>query len=340
MNIIEFIKKNFNLCKNNKAMKNLKTFNNDSKNIEEGSRYPTEQEYEENVNNIRRNELQSERFIKTKEFIHNYNRRGNLELEKELFEIVGTYGLEKELFGKEYEYIKANKEKRYSKLIEFLLSLTADEIASNIYLNSALKILESSTDDCKTIINQLESKISSLDLSDEWKRIEITIDIPKEKYSLFPERISEEASTPYFRPHVYKVSYVKRLDENNQYVYKEYNDYVYKMDKLSEDIYDLQIWNLLSKLSVDIKSSHFSIWNNSFEHKFNVSFIVRKSKQNIVENSKINVEKNSDGKPTCNLRLIIDGIPIDEENIFLIEDTDNEFDKLSDKTKVIVKVKK
>lgn len=325
MSIIEIIKKIFNFSKNSKVNKDLKIICKDNKTIEDYSVYPTENEYEENVNDIRRKELKSERFIKTKEFIHNYYTRGNLELEVELFKIVGSYGLDDDLLGKEYKNIKKRKENRYKKLEKFLNSLTEEDINSNIYLKAATTFMKTSSEDCNIIIKQLESEMSSLELSDKWQKIEINIDIPDEKLDLFPERISEETGIPYYRPQDYKVSYINLLDEYNQYVYREYNDYVRKNDKLANDIYHLQMWNLLSQLSIDVNSYHFSIMNNSFEHKFNVSFFVRESNK-----SKLDYD----------LRVMIDGIPLDRENILLMKEVNNEFDKLSDNPKVIVKVKK
>ena len=342
MNIIEIIKNIFHFGKNNELDEDLKIICKDNKLTEDYDIYPNEVAYEENVNNIRRNELASERFIKTKKFIHNYNRRSNLELEQELFKIVGTYGLDDDLLGKEYEYIKKRKEDRYKKLKDFLNSLTEEQINSNIYLLAATTFMKTSLEDCKIIANQLAIEIEKVDLNSFEcpQLLKIDYDIPEERLILFPKRISEQTGVLYHKPHHYKVSYINLLDEYNQYVYSEYNDYVRKNDKLANDIYHLQMWNLLSKFPDEINNYYFSIFNNSTEQKFCTGYFVKKGNKNIVVNPETNSENKTDVELTYDIRVMIDGILVDRENIILMEEVNKEFENISDKTKIIVKVKK
>lgn len=340
MNIIKIIKKVFHFGKNNELNEDLKIICKDDKITEDYDCYPTENQYDENVNNIRRNELKSDRFIKTKKFIHNYNTRGNLDLEQELFKIVGTYGLDDDLLGKEYEYIRQRKEERYKKLKDFLNSLTEEQINSNIYLLAASTFMKTSLEDCGIIVKQLEREIIDLNSFECPQLLKVDYDIPEERLSLFPERISEQTGVLYYKPEDYKVSYINLLDEHNQYVYSEYNDYVRKNDKLANDIYHLQMWNLLSRFPDEINNYYFSIFNNSTEQKFCTGYFVKKGNKNIVVNPETTGENNSSGKLTYDIRVMIDGILVDRENIILMEEVNKEFENISDEPKVIVKVKK
>ena len=57
------------------------------------------------------------------------------ETEKELFKIVGTYGLEdSNLINKPYEYQKSIRLKRYTQLKKFFEELTEEQINSNVFL--------------------------------------------------------------------------------------------------------------------------------------------------------------------------------------------------------------
>lgn len=83
-------------CKNKKKTKEV--FKQELK--ETYSDYPTKEEFLENVKKIQEKELNSDKFKAVKDFIERLNKRENLDLEKRLFKIVGTYGLDDDLIIK------------------------------------------------------------------------------------------------------------------------------------------------------------------------------------------------------------------------------------------------
>ena len=88
----------------------------------------------------------------------------NKKLEKKLFKIIGTYGLEDHLINISLDEKRINKIKRYNELKNFINSLTQDQINSNLYLRAVSMFMETSIED--------------LELSDENQRLELNINIP------------------------------------------------------------------------------------------------------------------------------------------------------------------
>lgn len=335
--------------------------------------YPTKKEFEEHKRQIQRNELDSDRFKKVKIFVNDYYKRENKELEKKLFKIIGTYGLEDNLINKSFDEKKINKIKRYNKLKKFMNSLTEDQINSNLYLQAVSMFMETSIEDCEFIIRRLKEKIEDLELSDENQRLELNINIPTKRLKLLPTSISEQVGIPYYRPQDYKTEYINVLDVENAYIYSEYNRYVRNINKLATDIYHLQMWNLLSAYPEQIYNYYFSILNNDFEHEFRTAYFVKKCREKnddktenkqyqLSEKAKENIsrtiglpfdeivnmdfedlekyiEQRIGEKPTYDLRLRIEGIPIDEKHIITIEQVDKELDKTTNGPKLVLKRK-
>ena len=335
--------------------------------------YPTKKEFEEHKRQIQRNELDSDRFKKVKIFVNDYYKKENKELEKKLFKIIGTYGLEDNLINKSFDEKKINKIKRYNKLKKFMNSLTEDQINSNLYLRAVSMFMETSIEDCEFIIRRLKEKIEDLELSDENQRLELNINIPTKRLKLLPTSISEQVGIPYYRPQDYKTEYINVLDVENAYIYSEYNRYVRNINKLATDIYHLQMWNLLSAYPEQIYNYYFSILNNDFEHEFRTAYFVKKCREKnddktenkqyqLSEKAKENIsrtiglpfdeivnmdfedlekyiEQRIGEKPTYDLRLRIEGIPIDEELIITIEQVDKELDKTTNGPKLVLKRK-
>jgi virulence-associated protein VapD len=252
--------------------------------------YPTKEEFENNIKQINEKELKSDRFKRTKEFISLLNERENLKLEERLFQIVGTYGLEDNLINKGYDEKKNSKAKRYNELKKFMNSLTPEQIQANVYLKATAEFMETSIIDCKIIIENLLKQIKDLEISDKNRRFEIVIDIPKERLNLLPISICELTQIPYYRPQDYRNKYVYLLDEYNRSIYEEYNRYVRKINKIAEDVYHLQMWNILSIYPEQINNYYFSIHNNEHEHQFRTAYYVKKCRELcILQNANIKV---------------------------------------------------
>lgn len=257
--------------------------------------YPTKEEFEKNIRQLQTLELHSDRFKKTKEFISLYNKRENLDLEKKLFKIVGTYGVNYDLLNKSYDERRQIYQEKYDELKKFMNSLTQEEINSNIYLKAASNFMETSIKDCKIIIQELLNQIKNLEILSENERFEVNINIPKERLNLLPTSIQTQTSIPYYRPNAYKNEHVYILDENNRHIYEEYNKYVTNREKLAEDIYYLQMYYLLSIYSEEIYNYYFNILNNDIDHEFRTGYFVTKKKENKIsslsEEDKNNISK-------------------------------------------------
>ena len=201
----------------------------------------------------------------------------------------------------------------------------------------------------------------------------MNINIPTKRLKLLPTSISEQVGIPYYRPQDYKIAYINVLDAENSHIYSEYNIYVRNINKLATDIYQLQMWNLLSAYPEQIYNYYFSILNNDSEHEFRTAYFVKKcreknddeienkpyqlsekTKENIsraiglpfdeivnmdFEDLEKHIEQRIGKKPTYDLRLRIDGIPIDEEHIITIEQVDKELDKITSGPKLVLKRK-
>lgn len=364
-------------CKQKKQMKTeFKIIKIDSEEStkEEYSGYPTKEEYEENIRQIHDKELNSDRFKMIKEFVSLLDKRENLELEKRLFKIIGTYGLENDLTltNKRYDEKKIRKTKRYNELKKFMNSLTPQQIHSNLYLTATAEFMETSIIDCKTIIEHLQSEIRDLEISDKNRRFEVNMDIPKERLESFPTSICEQTSIPYYRPQAYRNEYIYLLDEYNRHIYEDYNKYVSNIEKLAEDIYHLQMWNLLSAYPEQIDNYYFFILNNECEHQFKTAYFVKKCRESCIEEktepyqlseetknniSRIvglpfekiiemdfedlekHIEQKIGKRPTYDLRMRIDGIPMDEEHIITMEQVDKELDRIIVGPKLMLKIK-
>lgn len=335
--------------------------------------YPTKEKYEKNIRKINEKELNSVRFKIVKEFISSLNKRENLDLEKRLFKIIDTYGLEDNLVNKSYEEERISKTRRYNELKEFMSFLTSEQIHSNLYLTATAEFMKTSIIDCKTIIEHLQNQIKNMENSNENRRLEINIDIPKERLDLLPTRICDQTSIPYYRPQNYRNAYIYLLDKDNRHIYEEYNKYARNIEKLAEDIYHLQMWNLLSAYPEQINNYYFSILNNEYEHQFRTVYFVKKCRESVVEEKKKSylseetknnisrivglpfdeiidmdyeelekhIEQKIGKRPTYDLRMRIDGIPMDEEHIITIEQVDDEKkDKITSNPKLVLKMKK
>ena len=127
----------------------------------------------------------------------------NKKLEKKLFKIIGTYGLEDHLINISLDEKRINKIKRYNELKNFINSLTQDQINSNLCLRAVSMFMETSIED--------------LELSDENQRLELNINIPTKRLKLLPTSISEQVGIPYYKPQDYKIEYInveKVIQEN------------------------------------------------------------------------------------------------------------------------------
>lgn len=364
-------------CENEKNSSNNDNFSDPAldKFRKKDNDYPTKEEFEERKRQIQQNELESDRFKNIEKFLNEYRKRKNRELEKKLFKIVGTYGLEDHLINKSFDEKRIYKIKRYNELKKFMNSLTQNQINSNLYLKAVATFMETSVEDCNLIIKQLKEQISNLELSDKNQRLELNINIPKERLELLPTTIREQVGIPYYRPQAYKIAYVNVLDAENSHKYAEYNTYVRNTDKLATDIYHLQMWNLLSAYPEQIYNYYFSITNNDYEHEFRTAYFVKKCREknkNVVESenetyqlseqtkeniSRViglpfdeivnmdfedleqHIEQKIGKKPTYDLRMRIDGIPMDEEHIITIEQVDKEFDKTTSGPRLVLKRK-
>ena len=119
MNLIDDSKNKININDKEAFYNDQKNYSDDivldnslNKLVMKDINYPTKEEFEEHKRKIQQNELNSERFKKAKKFLMDYNKRENKELEKKLFKIIGTYGLEDNLINKSFDEKIINKIKK------------------------------------------------------------------------------------------------------------------------------------------------------------------------------------------------------------------------------------
>lgn len=237
-------------------------------------------DYIEEIKKVREEELKSNRYILAYNFLsNNYWNRQNKNLEDELFEIVGTYGIEDEMFNKSDDYKKSVRLKRYSKLKKFINSLTDEQIDSNIFLKRASLFMKMSIEDCSIILNELNEMINN---GNQSRSITLKCAIPDKTQKYIPEYISTQTGIKYYRPEAYKIDYIDVLDSSHKQVYEDYNDCITKIGKIAEDIYFLQL-NNLTTLSNDLMCYHFQIYHPGYDNHFRASFFV-KSKEAIQKN--------------------------------------------------------
>ena len=238
--------------------------------------YPTKEEYFSEVRRIQSEELKSNRYMLAYAFLtNNYWNRKNKNLEEELFKIIGTYGLEEPMFNESSEYKKSVRMKKYEILKQFIGSLSEEQINSNIFLKSTYLFMNMSNKVCSTIMTELYDKINSHNIQNS---LSLEFQIPKETQELIPNYISEQRGIKYYRPEDYRTDYIDVLDQSHIYVYEDYNSLVGKIGKLAEDVYYLQLNEMVSN-TPNLECYHFQVYHPGYNKHFIASFFI-KAKQN------------------------------------------------------------
>ena len=240
---------------------------NEKKIVEKINReYPTKEEYFQEVARIQSEELKSDRYTLAYEFLkNNYWDRKNKNLEDELFKIIE---IEDPMYDKSDNYKKDVRMKKFELLKQFMNSLTDDQLESNIFLKYAKIFKEISILDCSNIIRELNNKIKCYNGSP----IQLNCQMTDQTQKCILEHISTQTCIKYYRPQDYKLDYINVLDPKHQYVYNDYNMCVNKIIKLVEDIYFLQINDILYSVPSAI-CYHFQVYNPG--HYFIVNFFTR-----------------------------------------------------------------
>lgn len=238
--------------------------------------YPTEEEFYEEIKRIQNEELNSDRYMLAYAFLtNNYWNRENKKLEEELFKIIGTYGLEEDMFDKSSEHHKSVRTKRYEILKQFIGSLSLEQINSNIFLKSTYLFMNMSNEVCSTIMTELYDKINGGNVSGS---LTLELEIPEKTQELIPNYISGLRGIKYYRPEAYRTEYIDVLDSTHKYVYDDYNSLVRKIGKLAEDVYYLQL-NEMVYNTPSLECYHFQVYHPGYNDHFIASFFIR-TKQN------------------------------------------------------------
>ena len=261
--------------------------------------YPTKEEYLSEINRIQGEELNSDRYAKIRKFLDNYYwNRENKDLEKELFKIIGTYGLEDSLINKSDEYKKSVRLKRYVQLKKFFEVLSEEQINSNVFLKIANLYMKISVEECNEMISQLN-------LENPGKRFKAEYFIPKTTQKHLPDYVNTQCAVLYYDPSAYKTDYVDVLDSSHINVYRDYNDLVGKITKLAEDIYFLELNYQIVRKFNNLICYHFQIYHPGHDNKFIVSFFLREPSKSINEN-KLVVEEDFVETTINNFQSLID----------------------------------
>ena len=233
--------------------------------------YPTKDEYYKEIEKIQNDELKSERYVLTHAFLmNNYWNRKNINLENELFKIIGSCGLEDPLLNESYDLRSESRMKKYEYLNQFMNSLSNEQINSNIFLKNTNLFMNMSSEVCFNIIDELYDKLNSADVSDF---LEFKVPIPHETQMLILNYITEYTNVKYFEPKDYRNSCISILDSEHKYVYEDYNLFVQKMGKLAEDIYFLKLNDILSNDS-SIECNRLYLYHSGNDNHFIVNFFI------------------------------------------------------------------
>lgn len=115
----------------------------------------TKEKFENEIKNINEKELKSAKYWNTYLYLkNNYWNRKNIELENDLFKLIGINGLEKDMINESTSIVKEVRLKKYNILNQFINSLSEDQINSNLFLKTAEIFIRTSNKDCKDIINK------------------------------------------------------------------------------------------------------------------------------------------------------------------------------------------
>lgn len=253
--------------------------------------YPTKAEYYEEIERIQSEELKSDRYKLAYAFLaNNYWNRENKDLEEELFKIIGTYGNGENMFNKSSEYRKTVRTKKYEILKKFIGSLSEEQINSNIFLKRTYSFMNMSNEVCSAIMTELYDKINSETVSNplpsglQIQRLQIQI--PEKTQKLIPNYICNRRGIKYYRPEAYRIDYTDVLDSTHKYVYEDYNSLALTLGKLAEDVYYLQLNEMVSN-NPSLECYFFQVYHPGYNNHFIVSFSVS-TKQNIQTSQEIN----------------------------------------------------
>ena len=239
--------------------------------------YPTKEEFYEEIKQIQKEELNSDRYMLAYAFLtNNYWNRENKELEEELFKIIGTYGLEEDMFDKSSEHHKPARTKRYEILKQFIGSLSLEQINSNIFLKRTYLFMNMSNEVCSTIMTELYDKINGGDVSGS---LTLKLEIPEKTQELIPNYIPVLRGIKYYRPEAYRTEYIEVLDSTHKYVYNDYNSLVRKIGKLAEDVYYLQLNEMVYNIP-SLECYNFQVYHPGYNNHFITSFFIRPKQNN------------------------------------------------------------
>ncbi len=266
--------------------------------------YPTEEEYFGEISRIQREELNSDRYTLAYEFLmNNYWHRNHEDLENELFKIIGTYGIEDTSFNKSREYLNAARAKRYGNLKRFIGSLTEEQINSNIFLKRTRSFMNMSEEICTDIMAELYKKIN---IKNELGTSKIELKIPKKIQELIPSFISEQRGIKYCKPEDFKISYIYVLDPRHKYVYEDYNLVSGKIGKLAEDVFYLQLSEMLFNVP-SIECFHFQVYHPGYDNCFIAEFFVKEKEDNqILQEDDMNPSEEFIQTTVTNFKRLLD----------------------------------
>ena len=266
--------------------------------------YPTKEEYLAEINRIQSEELNSDRYAKVRTSLEkHYWNRDNKDLEKELFKIVGTYGLEDSyLVNKPYEYQKSVRLQRYTQLKKFFEGLSDEQINSNIFLKIANLYMKISIEECKKILEAINERIESGNPSKSFK---IESSISRNMQQHLPDYVNTQCAVLYYNPSAYKTDYVDVLDSSHINVYRDYNDLVGKITKIAEDIYFLELNYQIVKKFNNLICYHFQIYHPGYDNKFIASFFLHAPKKSMNEDKPV-VEEDFIETTINNFQSLID----------------------------------
>ena len=235
--------------------------------------------YLNKVKDIQNSELKSNRYRWIKEFVDNYNNRGDLKEEKILLEMLLNYNVY--YFNDNYDVAHDDYIKTFNQVKDFIDSLDEEMVDNNIYFSIAKRCFTESVVDCTKILLLLKKHMNHTDIFEEWKSISFKTFLSSDRLGYLLKEVNEEVSISLKKiKNSYNVN-VSVLNQDNIHYYYEYNKIVSIVNKMCENICRLQLWNLLNQFEEEIDNCYFKIENNEFQKAFSVSFYIRVKKEDV-----------------------------------------------------------
>ena len=224
----------------------------------------------------------------------NYDCRANLDLENYLFTLIDTSSLEDNQYG---DIENINNIDRFNKINLFIKSLSSNQLKSNCILKMTKIFLDTSILDCHLIVEKLYTELDKMEqLIKTLKSLKIDLNnVDLKNILLFPEHqmisISCDGIIKNYLPNIIEeinifslfkdkkaTSNIEQLKKRNELI-RRYNNYVELITSIANDIYKMQLCNMLINNNKNIYDFSFNLSFCDPFHKLETQFVITKEEK-------------------------------------------------------------